>query len=292
MTQPLVSIIINCYNGEKYLCETLESICAQSFANWELIFWDNQSTDGSEAIFRQYDDPRVRYFFADRHTSLGEARNLAVAEASSDWLAFVDCDDIWDAEKLSYQLQAACGDSDVGLVYGQVKLLVDQANRPSNLLQATLTRNSARPHPPCNIYSTLLEGNFIIFSTVLIKRSLYNEIGGIDCRLEQNEDYDLLLKASRLCKATCINSVCVTYRIHASNNSHRQEENSYHENRLIYDTLPQDAGVARAKRINASKYAVFQLRQYKFFAAFRTLFLEGSIPWVLKRIAGRILRIP
>ena len=288
-THPLVSIIINCYNGQEYLRETLDSIHIQSFTDWELVFWNNKSTDESEAIFRRFDDSRFNYFLADRHTKLGEARNLAVAEARGDWLAFVDCDDIWDPEKLNRQLQAAGNDPDIGLIYGPVTLLVEQTDKSTASLAATLTRNCARPHPPQGIYDALLEGNFIIFSTVLIKRSLFNKVGGIDCRLEQNEDYDLLLKTSRICKAVCVSDVCATYRIHASNNSHRQEENSYRENGLIYNALPQDARVERARSINASKRAVFELRHHQYFAAFRRLLWDGSILWTLQRILGRIL---
>ena len=58
----LVSILMNCYNGEKYLREALNSILVQTFQNWELIFWDNQSTDGSARIFKNYKDERFKYF--------------------------------------------------------------------------------------------------------------------------------------------------------------------------------------------------------------------------------------
>ena len=61
--QPLVSIIMNCYNGEKYLAESLESILSQTYQNWELIFWDNLSTDNSKKIFEKYKDNRIVLHF-------------------------------------------------------------------------------------------------------------------------------------------------------------------------------------------------------------------------------------
>ena len=59
---PLISIIMNCYNGEKYLQESLDSVINQTYKNWELIFWDNQSKDKSSEIFKSYKDKRLKYF--------------------------------------------------------------------------------------------------------------------------------------------------------------------------------------------------------------------------------------
>jgi len=60
--EPLVSIIMNCHNGEKFLKESIQSIISQKYKNWELIFWDNKSTDGSAKILKSFKDKRIRYF--------------------------------------------------------------------------------------------------------------------------------------------------------------------------------------------------------------------------------------
>ena len=66
--QPLVSVIINCYNSEKYLRETIDSLIAQTYENWEAIFWDNQSTDKTADIIASYNEPRFRYSFPQKNT--------------------------------------------------------------------------------------------------------------------------------------------------------------------------------------------------------------------------------
>ena len=66
--QPLVSIIMNCYNGETYLIQSIESVLSQTYKNWELIFWDNRSNDKSAEIFKSYKDSRFKYFYAPEHT--------------------------------------------------------------------------------------------------------------------------------------------------------------------------------------------------------------------------------
>ena len=82
-----ISIIVNCFNGEKYLKQTVDSILEQEYENWELIFWDNKSTDNSSKIFKKYNDVRIKYFLAYNHTSLYMARNLATEKATGDFLA-------------------------------------------------------------------------------------------------------------------------------------------------------------------------------------------------------------
>ena len=64
--QPLVSIIINCFNGEKYIRKALDSVLTQTYENWEIIFWDNQSKDKSAEIFKSYDDKRFKYFYISK----------------------------------------------------------------------------------------------------------------------------------------------------------------------------------------------------------------------------------
>ena len=66
--KPLITIIMNCYNGELYLTQALESILKQTYSKWELIFWDNQSTDKSAEILNKFNEKRFRYFFSEKHT--------------------------------------------------------------------------------------------------------------------------------------------------------------------------------------------------------------------------------
>ena len=102
---PMVSVIMNCYNSDEYLKEAIDSVLAQSYKNWGIVFWDNQSTDDSAKIFNSYDDERLRYFLAPEFTKLGQARNLAISQALGDWLGFLDCDDVWVKTKLEKQVQ-------------------------------------------------------------------------------------------------------------------------------------------------------------------------------------------
>ena len=101
--QKLVSVIINCHNSEKYLEETLKSVVTQTYKKWELIFYDNKSTDNSFKIFKSFKEKRFRYFKSKRFKKLGEARKDALLKARGDYIAFLDADDIWKKNKLNIQ---------------------------------------------------------------------------------------------------------------------------------------------------------------------------------------------
>ena len=117
--QKLVSIILNCFNGEKYLKDALESVLNQTYNNWELVFWDNKSDDGSKKILDLYKSQKFKYYRSNIHTSLYEARNLAVKECKGEFIAFIDADDYWEKDKLEKQIKLFEKEN-VGMVYGNL----------------------------------------------------------------------------------------------------------------------------------------------------------------------------
>lgn len=93
---PLVSVIMNCLDGAPFVRGALASILSQTYENWEVVFWDNGSSDESVAFAESYGDPRIRTFTHDHEPlPLGAARAAAVDQARGDYLAFLDVDDLW-----------------------------------------------------------------------------------------------------------------------------------------------------------------------------------------------------
>ena len=117
---PRVSIIMNVRNGATTLPEAIDSALAQTFADWELIVWDDRSTDESAQIATEYRDPRIRYFLSPEETPLGKARHLAMRQAHGEWLAFLDQDDVWMPHKLEKQMALAA--PGIGIIYGRAVL--------------------------------------------------------------------------------------------------------------------------------------------------------------------------
>ena len=105
LKKPLVSIIVNCFNGEKYLRDALQSVLKQTYKNWELIFWDNKSFDNSKKVFLEFLDDRFKYFISEKHTTLYEARNNAIKQSKGEVIALLDVDDWWiDNRRLEKQV--------------------------------------------------------------------------------------------------------------------------------------------------------------------------------------------
>lgn len=100
----LVSIIMPNYNGEKYVFETINSVIAQTYKNWELLFVDDCSTDNSIEIVNSFGDARIRVLKNDKNSGAAIARNKAIEEANGRWIAFLDSDDLWMPEKLEKQI--------------------------------------------------------------------------------------------------------------------------------------------------------------------------------------------
>ena len=101
----LVSIIVNCYNGEKYLKKCLQSIISQTYENWEVIFMDNCSTDNSKKIFQSFNEKKFFYFTSEKLINLSKARNLAISKSNGNYICFLDTDDYWNNNKIYNQIR-------------------------------------------------------------------------------------------------------------------------------------------------------------------------------------------
>lgn len=254
---PMVSIIMNCYNGQKYLKEAIDSVISQTYSNWQLIFWDNQSTDDSSIILKSYKDSRIKYILSDSHTTLGAARNLAAHKADGEWIAFLDCDDIWFEDKLSLQVNKILLSSNIiSMVYGKTIMFSDDNIKYINIVRQDL--------PEGDIFEELAKENFISLSSALISKSMYWRVGGIENELNQAEDYDLFIKISYNSAVGVVDEPIVKYRVHANNLSNFQKDLAFTESiELLIRYLPDKRAFAGIK-FWASLYMLYCIRRLKF----------------------------
>ena len=102
----LVSIITPCFNSEKYVSQAVQSVISQTHQNWELLLIDDCSSDATYSIISNFasQDVRIKAFKLDKNSGAGVARNFAIQQASGNYIAFLDADDLWKPEKLEKQL--------------------------------------------------------------------------------------------------------------------------------------------------------------------------------------------
>lgn len=213
---PKVSIIMNCFNCSKYLKESIDSVYAQTFTDWEIIFWDNVSTDNSAVIAKAYGS-KLRYFCGDKNVPLGNARNLAIKKAEGQYIAFLDCDDIWLPSKLEKQMHLFNKNSDTKLVFSDCNIVNSQRkliNRSFSVQQPFRGR----------IFNKLLVSyNFIPLVTAVVEISAFKEVGMFNNKYKIAEEYDLFLRISYKYPIDYVDEILAEYRVHDSNWSHQQD---------------------------------------------------------------------
>lgn len=235
--KPLVSILMNCFNGEKYLKEAINSIVNQSYQNWELIFWDNQSKDNSAKIFLEYEDPRLSYYISSSHTPLGTARNEALKKAKGDWVGIIDTDDIWEKNKLEKQINALNESNYDNLTIGLIYSRVAAMNEKSEILNEICHIDFKKKLMPQGriLEDLLLKGNFIISPSILLNYNFLNSIGGFPKNLRHAPDYYTSCGISNLSNVICVEEILSRYRIHKENLTNKQKVISFEEQIRIFN---------------------------------------------------------
>ena len=222
--QPLVSIIINCYNGEAFLRECIESVLSQNYENWEIIFWDNKSNDKSAEIFKSYKDKRFRYFYSSEHTSLYKARNLAIEKCRGDFIAFLDVDDLWSKEKLELQMPYF-DNPEVGVVFSNFWMLKKNTTKKKLYVNRKLPRGK--------IYNKLIENyNVGILASVIRKKFYLKLKKKFDERFSIIGDFDLFLRLSKICLFESVQEPLASYRLHGKNLSIINKEKEIEESEI------------------------------------------------------------
>lgn len=203
ISEPLVSIIMPCYNAEKFLAETIKTVLAQTYQKWELIIVDDMSTDNSSDIIMRYaeQDKRIRAFRLSQKGFTHGARNYAMDKAAGQYAAFLDSDDLWMRDKLEKQIR-----------YMQEEdcpfTLTD--NYMMNIDGQIFTRPYR--NPKITTYrSLLLKYSAIHFSSVVYS---LKDLGKLYFQEKEPEDYMFCLELLKLThEAMNLGEVLTVYRI-------------------------------------------------------------------------------
>ena len=217
---PLVSVVIPLYNGEKYLAEAIESVLAQTYSSIELIVVDDGSTDGSADIVKGYTS--VHYYFQPNQ-GLGAARNRGIDLAQGSFLAFLDADDIWDKDKLMCQMKAFDNTPGLDMVFGQVEQFIS----PELDEYAKSKINHA---------SEIIQGYFA--GTLLIKRDSFFRVGCFATHWCVGEFIDWYTKAiEQSLNSFTIPEVVMKRRIHNDNTGIRERNSRTDYVRILKASL-------------------------------------------------------
>ena len=214
LEQPYFSVIVNCHNSDSYLTEALNSVINQSFQDFEIIVYDNASTDDTALISSAYGD-KIYYYYSDIKCTLGAARNKAVENAKGKYLASLDSDDIWVSSKLEVQYAALKSNNSKR----QVGLCGSDAMRMSANCTPIAKYSLGRAHRKGNAMISLMHDCFVPMSSTVVDREVCITLGGFDETYNIIEEYDLWIRIARRFEVIYLDECLVSIRFHSSNTS-------------------------------------------------------------------------
>lgn len=218
---PLISIIIPCFNCSTFIIEAISSVIDQNYTSIEIIIIDDGSVDGSAEIADQYGSP-VKVI-RQKNQGPAAARNRGIRESKGEFIAFLDGDDVWLPNKLADQVRFLQENQDVDIIYGDFKRWPANNNGkypPPGQFISNNEDSSFDPDLSGWIYHKLLLDSSICIITALIRRTLYDKLGGFDEGLRTGEDYDFWLRASRITQAHKLRRAVALYRTNPSSTTH------------------------------------------------------------------------
>lgn len=234
MSVPTVSVVMSVFNGQRFLCEAIDSILDQSFRDFELIVIDDGSTDGSVGILDSYQETDARVtVYHQSNKGLISSLNRGCDLARGKYVARMDADDVVIRFRLQYQVAFLEANPEVAVVGGAVEIIN---------LAGGFVKTLSFPSRNCEIRSALLDWCPFIHPAVLIRRESLLSVGGYRQAVLDAEDYDLWLRMSERFHLANLAVVVLRYRVHPSQVSARKQR------QMVISTLAaRAAAVARRK---------------------------------------------
>lgn len=258
--KPLVSILMNCFNGEKFVKEAIECVLSQSYKNWELILWDNQSTDNSANIFKSFKDKRLKYYYSSKHTHLGGGRARAYPKLKGELIAIIDTDDIWFPSKLIKQVNEFT-DKEIGLVISNAYKFTENKKKP--LFGKNIPKSGY-------VFNDLLNDYFVCLPTLIFRRSFVEKLNiSFDPDFNYISDFDLVMRLSSISKLKYIDEILAGWRLHGQNASLKKPFLFLEEKEIwINKILNNETYIFKNYPVSISKFKKNLLRQKALFLLF------------------------
>ena len=247
---------MNCYNCDKFLREAIDSIYEQTYSNWEIIFWDNASTDNSANIAKSYDG-RVVYHLATSTTPLGEARNYALEKVSGEYKSFLDCDDVYFPDKLKKQVKLMQSGS-YAMCYGSV-VVIDESGKE---IKKDIVKNKSG-----NVFSSLLRRYEINMQTIMLKKDFVvsNQLS-FNTNMSYCPDHNLFMTIASKADVGVITDIVAKYRIVSNSLSKKTIDIAPQEYRFTLDEISKSNPALRQQLSNDFDCAYNKARYYEIVA--------------------------
>ncbi len=210
-----VSIIIPAYNQAAFIGQTLESVFAQTFRDFEVIVVNDASADNTRQVLTPFME-RIQYIQNEHNLGLPKVMNIGARAAVGEYIVFLDSDDLWLDNMLEVQVQALNSNPDLAFVSGGC-YEIDANNQIKKKMFGGPDRQKT--------FDDLFSDNFVLKLTTLVRRDMFVDVGGFDENLTAVCDYDLWLRLAKRYSFAYTNAILGKYRVHNSNMTKNFDEN-------------------------------------------------------------------
>jgi len=246
---PTVSVIIHTYNNEKFIAETVESVLNQTYKDYEIIVVDDGSEDGTRDALIPYMQ-KIRYHYKE-NGGIASAKNAGISLSETEFVAFLDHDDLWVPDKLQLQMEHFNENPQIGLVYAKYTSFRDGKE----------LRTKPEKGYSGWIFKELLAKSFIQTSTVVVKRECLDAAGPYDETFSLGDEYDMFLRIARKFQCGFVDKGLTRYRVHdtnASNNDFLFDNENLGVYKKIYNNFTDLDGVE--KKILRKRIARYSMK--------------------------------
>lgn len=216
---PKISVILTSYNHAQYLREAIDSALMQTFSDFELIIWDDASTDSSWEIIQSYSDPRIRAFRNEINLRSGNITQ-ALSRATGEFIAVHHSDDAWEPEKLEKQAAFLDSHPEIGAVFTWAQV-IDEHGQPFNNVSHFYYRIFEQPNRTRHEWLNYFfhHGNVLCHPSALIRRKCYTDVGPYRFGLAQLTDFDMWVRLCMMHEIHIMSEKLVRFRVQGDNSN-------------------------------------------------------------------------
>ncbi len=247
---PKFSVVITVFNKEKYIAQTLNSVFAQTFQDFEVVVLNDGSTDNSEAEIAKFDDPRLRYF-SQRNQGAGAARNAAIAKAQAEYIALLDADDYWhpyyleEQNRLTVQYPSQSVFATAAEIKRNGKTFKNQYSIKTFGKDATVV----------NYFDASQLDSVLHSSSTVLKKDVFKNVGWYDPKIKSGQDTDLYVRIGLKYKVVFSPKVCATYIIRKNSLFQSVKNLEEKANFEAYETFEKDNSALK-KFLDLNRYSL------------------------------------
>ncbi len=216
---PVASVVIPCYNGEKYIAGAIDSVLEQTMGPVEIVVVDDGSIDGSTSIVESY--AKKGHVMLIRHSEnkgIAAARNTGVRACNSRFVGLLDQDDVWHRDKLKYQIPAFESDErgEVGVVFSNINFMDERTSGPP--LKPNRAPRNVDEYGPDELVASLLKKNYVQIGASLLRRECFETVGYLDESIRGgSDDFEFLVRVAGRFRFSHVDRPLFFRRLHETN---------------------------------------------------------------------------